>query len=239
VDATKTGLVALTTAAEERREFALWESADGNTWTRLGAPDLPAKYEPRSIEASGKRLMLHAFEDLVDSDSAPGRVWVTTDRRKWMSSEAGLPFLALTGWNPTIVGTNGGFAVLGPTIDGPTRQVTANGRDWHGEMIRSLPGQDVFNVINGNDGLVAIGLDYDEDGAGLPALAVSRDGLDWFGSDELTAGLRPSEGNVWAYDAAMSGDTVAIGAYAWHDKSRICEEGECPPALIVTSVPAN
>ena len=194
---------------------AVWQSPDGNAWTRV--PDAPALHGGK-MESIAHGSGYVAVGAVAPETGRPiGAAWTSTDGLTWQRAPAaagfdGATLLSVVGWNGGYVAVGLGSIRSGGT---PEQRVwhSTDGLAWQpGTISADVAGQDLQldAIASSGSRLVAV------DAAGL-AVLVSDDGATWHTVSDMSP-FASADGlfdmTFTAVAATSSGGFVVVGADA-------------------------
>ncbi|HSM02728.1 MAG TPA: hypothetical protein VK960_09875 [Acidimicrobiia bacterium] len=207
-------------------DAAVWVSIDGIDWIRIFDPALGGfghqrisslVMGPHGIVAGGTNYWPNQF-GLFNLDA---RIWTSPDGRSWEFVDDDVTFGG-NGWQYISAVTVGpaGYVAAGTNILGTPGihndaavWVSADGRTWEllTEDVFDLPGvQRISALVEGPEGIVAVGYDSDEDGGRVPAVWISPDGRGWVRVQDPTF---EEPGHRWMNAVTTGGPgLIAVGA---------------------------
>lgn len=207
-------------------DAAVWVSPDGIDWTRIFDPALGGFGQqrisslvvgPNGIVAGGTNYWPNQF-GLFNLDA---RIWTSPDGRSWefVDDDAvfgghGWQFISAVAVGPAgyiAAGTN----ILGtPGVHNDAAVwVSDDGVEWDllDEGVFSLPGvQRISALVDGPEGIVAVGYDTSPSGDRVPAVWISPDGRGWMRVEDPTF---EEPGHRWMNAITTGGPgLIAVGA---------------------------
>ena len=207
-------------------DAAVWVSADGIDWTRVFDPALGGFGQqrissldmgPNGIVAGGTDYWPNQF-GLFNLDA---RIWTSPDGRSWDFVRDDETFGG-NGWQyiSAVIALPSGYVAAGTNILGTPGThndaavwVSDDGAAWEllDEAVFAVPRvQRISALVDGPEGLVAVGYDTNAAGERVPAVWLSPDGRGWMRVDDPTF---QEPGHRWMNAITTGGPgLVAVGA---------------------------
>ena len=204
----------------------MWISSDGIEWTRVFDPALGGfghqrisslDIGPDGLIAGGTNYVPNQF-GLFNLDA---RVWTSVDGRSWEFVDDDATFGG-PGWQyiSAVIAGPAGYVAAGTNILGTPGThndaavwVSADGVSWEllTEDVFALPRvQRISALVDGPEGIVAVGYDTNDEGDRIPAVWISPDGRGW---ERIHDPAFEEPGHRWMNAVTTGGPgLIAVGA---------------------------